>query len=115
MLYLTLLVPFLALPALTLRDRVERWAAGDHPGAFRVARTAPTSDMTDIDTTDSDTTDIDTTDIDTTDIDTTDVVDRAAAPRWAPPPRRHHRPTHVNRLHADPGRDMSRSRVASGS
>ena len=41
MLYLTLLTPILALPGLLLMDRVERWAAGDHPQAFRVPRSRP--------------------------------------------------------------------------
>ena len=44
MLYLTLLTPILALPGLLLMDRVERWAAGDHPQAFRVPRSVPTAD-----------------------------------------------------------------------
>ena len=44
MLYLTLLTPILALPGLLLMDRVERWAAGDHPQAFRVSRSVPTAD-----------------------------------------------------------------------
>ena len=43
MLYLTLLTPILALPGLLLMDRVERWAAGDHPQAFRVPRSVPTT------------------------------------------------------------------------
>ena len=41
MLYLTLLTPILALPGLLFMDRVERWAAGDHPQAFRVLTQRP--------------------------------------------------------------------------
>ena len=41
MLYLTLLTPILALPAVLLMDRVERWTAGDTSRPFRPARTAP--------------------------------------------------------------------------
>ena len=41
MLYLTLLTPILALPAVLLMDRVERWAAGENSRPFRPARTAP--------------------------------------------------------------------------
>ena len=45
MLYLTLLTPILALPAVLLMDRVERWAAGDTARPFRLARTAPIADV----------------------------------------------------------------------
>src|SRR6478609_3303043 len=44
MLYLTLLTPILALPAVMLMDRVERWAAGDTSRPLRPARTAPIAD-----------------------------------------------------------------------
>ena len=37
MLYLTLLTPILALPAVLLMDRVERWATGGRPGPAHVA------------------------------------------------------------------------------
>ena len=45
MLYLTLLTPILALPAVMLMDRVERWAAGDTSRPFRPARTAPMAEV----------------------------------------------------------------------
>ena len=45
MLYLTLLTPIMALPAVLLMDRVERWAAGDTSRPFRLARTAPMADV----------------------------------------------------------------------
>ena len=45
MLYLTLLSPILALPAVLLMDRVERWAAGDTSRPFHPARTAPIADV----------------------------------------------------------------------
>ena len=41
MLYLTLLTPILALPAVLLMDRVERWASGGRPAQPRVAPMAP--------------------------------------------------------------------------
>jgi hypothetical protein len=37
MLYLTLLTPILALPAVLLMDRFERWASGGRPAPARVA------------------------------------------------------------------------------
>ena len=37
MLYLTLLTPILALPAVLLMDRVDRWATGGRPAQPRVA------------------------------------------------------------------------------
>ena len=40
MLYLTLLTPILALPAVLLMNRVERWATGGRPGPARVAAMA---------------------------------------------------------------------------
>ena len=43
MLYLTLFAPILALPALLLMDRIERWAAGAE-SAFRPARLATMTD-----------------------------------------------------------------------
>jgi len=45
MLYLTLLTPILALPAVLLMDRVERWAAGDTSRPLRPARTAPMAEV----------------------------------------------------------------------
>ena len=43
MLYLTLFAPILALPALLLMDRIERWAGGAE-SALRPARVAPMTD-----------------------------------------------------------------------
>jgi hypothetical protein len=44
MLYATLLAPFVALPALLLMDRVERWAVGPRRGqASASARPSPTA------------------------------------------------------------------------
>ena len=43
MLYLTLFAPILALPALLLMDRIERWAGGAE-SALRPARVAPRTD-----------------------------------------------------------------------
>jgi hypothetical protein len=80
MLYLTLLTPFVALPALMLMDRVERWAAGDHPEAFRVARTTAT-------------------------VHVTDTVGGAAGSPWGRPGRGRHRPTPGGRVRAGTPRE----------
>ena len=45
MLYLTLLTPILALPAVLLMDRVERWATDGRPGPARVAPVAHVPDV----------------------------------------------------------------------
>ena len=84
MLYLTLVTPILALPGLLLMDRVERWAAGDHPQAFRVPRS----------------------------LTTTDRADTAAAPTGAGAARGRHRPTQRRRIRADPAPDAHRPRLA---
>jgi len=89
-LYLTLLTPILALPGLLLMDRVERWAAGDHPQAFRVPRSVPTADMSDM----------------------SDMSDTAAGPTGAGAARGRHRPTPRSRVRADPEPDAHRPRLA---
>jgi len=92
-LYLILLTPILALPGLLLMDRVERWAAGDHPQAFRVPRSVPTADSADS-------------------ADSADMSDTAAGPTGAGAARGRHRPTPRSRVRADPEPDAHRPRLA---
>ena len=84
MLYLTLLTPILALPAVLLMDRVERWATDGRPGPARVAPVAPVAPMPDV----------------------------SSGGREPLPQRGRPRPASRSRLLADPAPDLHRPKVA---